>query len=71
MSAGELSSALHSFGCHSSRRKKLTGISTTTVRWVQKRKIGVQPEAVKRRKIRKKGKRELLKGGTVLTDYQR
>ena len=62
MSLGQLGTALHTFGCSTFKRKQ-GGLPSTTVPRVQKGKISVQPEYVKRKKNVDRGKKELLKGG--------
>ena len=61
MSQGQLATALHTFGCSTFKRRQ--GITSTTMRRIQKGKISVQPESVKRRKSKLKGKKALPKGG--------
>ena len=65
MTTNQITSALHQFGSCQYIRKKGHSFTSTVVRRAQKRKIHVQPEAVKRRKkSSSKGRGELKKGGT-------
>ena len=62
MNASQLASHLHTFGVQQFRRKNITSASSSLLKRSQKFKIGVQPEAVKRRKIKNGSKRALAKG---------
>ena len=62
MSSGQLASALHTFGSQQFRSKRVTSTVTSLVKRSQKYKIGVQPESVKRRTVKKGTKRALRKG---------
>ena len=62
MSTGQLKSVLHTFGSQQFRSKCVTSTVTSLVKRSQKHKIGVQPESVKRRTVKKGSKRALKKG---------
>ena len=62
MSTGQLTSALHNFGSQQFRSKRITTTGGSLVKRSQKFKIGVQPESVKRRKVKHGSKRVLKKG---------
>ena len=66
MSLGQLSSALHSFGTLSAfKSKKIPKDSPFYMKKAQKNKIGVQPEAVKRRKFKNGSRKALKKSGAT------
>ena len=62
MNTSQLSTHLHTFGTQQFRRKNISTSSSSLVKRSQKFKIGVQPEAVKRRRIRNGSKKALPKG---------
>ena len=68
MSQGQLATALHTFACSTFKRKQ--GVTSTTIRRVQKGKISVQPESVKRRKTKFRGKKLYLKVAKIPECYQ-
>jgi len=60
----QIGTALHTFGKQQFGSKKVTRSASTLKKKSQKFKMSVQPEAVKRRKIKNGSKRALAKGIT-------
>ena len=62
MNNSQLTTSLNTFGVQQFKRKNYITSSSSLVKRSQKFKIGVQPEAVKRRKMKNGSKRALPKG---------